>query len=141
MKERIICIAVSLLTLLVPCVAFANAELDTSVDGVVVDEYSYTSTVSTTLTISNAGVAKPRAVITGIPGTTTKLSATMNLQRYSNGSWQTIQSWSDSSTSNSLTISKSKTIAHGRYRTHTVFKAYRKSKSERIIKNSGTVTY
>ena len=91
MKERIICIAVSLLTLLVPCVAFANAELDTSVDEVVVDEYSYTSTVSTTLTISNAGVAKPRAVITGIPGTTTKLSATMNLQRYSNGSWQTIQ--------------------------------------------------
>lgn len=141
MKERIICIAVSLLTLLVPCVAFANAELDTSVDEVVVDEYSYTSTVSTTLTISNAGVAKPRAVITGIPGTTTKLSATMNLQRYSNGSWQTIQSWSDSSTSNSLTISKSKTIAHGRYRMHTVFKAYRKSKSERIIKNSGTVTY
>lgn len=141
MKERIICIAVSLITLLVPCVAFANAELDTSVDEVVVDEYSYTSTVSTTLTISNAGVAKPRAVITGIPGTTTKLSATMNLQRYSNGSWQTIQSWSDSFTSNSLTISKSKTIAHGRYRTHTVFKAYRKSKSERIIKNSGTVTY
>lgn len=141
MKERIVCIAVSLLTLLVPCVAFANAELDTSVDEVVVDEYSYTSTVSTTLTISNAGVAKPRAVITGIPGTTTKLSATMNLQRYSNGSWQTIQSWSDSSASNSLTISKSKTIAHGRYRTHTVFKAYRKSKSERIIKNSGTVTY
>lgn len=141
MKERIICIAVSLLTLLLPCVAFANAELDTSVDEVVVDEYSYTSTVSTTLTISNAGVAKPRAVITGIPGTTTKLSATMNLQRYSNGSWQTIQSWSDSSTSNSLTISKSKTIAHGRYRTHTVFIAYRKSKSERIIKNSGTVTY
>lgn len=141
MKERIICIAVSLLTLLVPCVAFADAELDTSVDEVIVDEYSYTSTVSTTLTISNAGVAKSRAVITGIPGTTTKLSATMNLQRYSNGSWQTIQSWSDSSTSNSLTISKSKTISRGKYRTHTVFKAYRKSKSERIIKNSGAVTY
>ena len=141
MKERIICIAVSLFTLLVPCVAFADAELDTSVDEVIVDEYSYTSTVSTTLTISNAGVAKPRAVITGIPGTTTKLSATMNLQRYSNGSWQTIQSWSDSSTSNSLTISKSKTISRGKYRTHTVFKAYRKSKSERIIKNSGAATY
>lgn len=39
MKERIICIAVSLLTLLVPCVAFANAELDTSVDEVIVDDF------------------------------------------------------------------------------------------------------
>lgn len=141
MKKRIICIAVFLLTLLVPCATFANVELDAPVDEVFEAEYSYTSTVRTTLTINNAGVAKSRAVITGIPGTTTKLSATMNLQKYSNGSWQTVQSWSDSSTSNSLTISKSKTIAHGKYRTHTVFKAYRNSKSERIIKNSGAVAY
>lgn len=141
MKKRIICIAVSLLTLLVPCFAFADTELASPVDEVFVDEYSYTSTVSTTLTISNAGVAKPRAVITGLPGTTTKLSATMYLQKYSGGSWQTVQSWSDSSTSNSLSISKSKSVAHGKYRTHTVFKAYHNSKSEQIVKNSGTVTY
>jgi len=141
MKKRFICIAVSLFTLLAPCFVFASVELDSPVDEVFVDEYSYTSTVSTTLTISNAGVAKPRAVITGLPGTTTKLSATMYLQKYSGGSWQTVQSWSDSSTTNSLALSKSKTVAHGKYRTHTVFKAYRNSKSEQIIKNSGTVTY
>lgn len=141
MKKRIICIAVSFLTLLVPCFAFADAELDSPVDEVFVDEYSYTSTVSTTLTISNTGVAKPRAVITGLPGTTTKLSATMYLQKYLGGSWQTVQSWSDSSTSNSLTISKSKSVARGKYRTRAIFKAYHNSKSEQIIKNSGSVTF
>lgn len=141
MKKSFICIAVSLFALLVPCFAFANAELDTPVEEVFVDEYSYTSTVSTTLTISNTGVAKPRAVITGLPGTTTKLSATMYLQKYSGGSWQTVQSWSDSSTSNSLSMSKNQTVSHGKYRTHTVFKAYHNSSSETITKNSGTVTY
>ena len=141
MKNRIICIAVSLLMVMVPCFAFAGTELDAPIEEGFVDKYSYTSTVSTTLTISSTGVAKPRAVITSFPGTTTKLSATMYLQKYSSGSWKTVQSWSDSSTSNSLSISKSKSVAHGKYRTHTVFKAYNNSKSEQIVKNSGTVTY
>ena len=140
MKNRIICIAVSLLIMMVPCFAFGGTELDTPIEEGLVDEYSYTSTVSTTLTISNTGVAKPRAVITGFPGTTTKLSVTMYLQKYSNGSWETIQSWSSSTTLNSLTLTKSKVVSKGKYRTHAVFKAYRNSSSEQIVKNSGTVS-
>lgn len=141
MRKGIMSIAVSMFVLLIPCFAFADAELDVPVGDEIVEEYSYTSTVSTTLSISDAGTAKPRAVITGLPGTTTKLSATMYLQKYSNGSWQTVQSWSSSTASNSLTLSKSKAVSHGKYRTHTVFKAYHNSNSEQIVKNSGTVTY
>ena len=43
--------------------------------------------------------------------------------------------------SNSLTLSKSKNVSQGKYRTHTVFKAYHNSSSEQIVKNSATVTY
>lgn len=141
MRKRVISIVLSMLILLIPCFSYANAELDAPTGEKIMEAYSYTSTVSTTLSINDTGVAKPRAVITGLPGTTTKLHVTMHLQKYSNGAWKTVQSWSSSTASNSLTLSKSKNVSHGKYRTHTVFKAYHNSSSEQIVKNSATVTY
>lgn len=141
MEKRIISIVLSMHILLIPCFSYADADLDAPVGEKIMEAYSYTSTVSTTLSISGTGLAKPRAVINGLPGTTTKLHVTMQLQKYSNGSWETVQSWSSSTASNSLALSKSKNVSHGKYRTHTVFKAYHNSSSETITKNSGIVTY
>ena len=140
MEKRIISIVLSMHIILIPCFTYANAELDAPTGEKIMEAYSYTSTVSTTLSINDTGVAKPRAVITGLPGTSTKLHVTMHLQKYSNGTWKTVQSWSSSTASNSLTLSKSKNVSHGKYRTHTVFKAYHNSSSETITKNSGIVT-
>ena len=38
-------------------------------------------------------------------------------------------------------VEKQKVVSHGKYRSHTVFKAYHNSSSEQIVKNSATVTY
>lgn len=140
-RDLLIMIVTIIIVAMVPCIAFADAELDIPVDEEISEEYSYASTVSSTLTVSNNGKAKSRAVITGLPGTTTKLAVTMYLQNYSDGSWKTVKHWSASTTLNSLQLSKSKTVSKGKYRTHTVFKAYHNSGSERIVKNSKTVNY
>ena len=126
---------------LVPCSIFAESELTAPIDkeGHIV-EYAYTTTTSASLSISNGKKVKAKVSITGVPGVTTKLVATMHLQRYSNKSWKTVQKWSASTRMNSLMISKQHNATKGKYRIHAVFKAYRNSSDEEIVKNSNTVT-
>ena len=71
MRKRVISIVLSMLIIMISCFTYANAELDAPTGEKIMEAYSYTSTVSTTLSINDTGVAKPRAVITGLPGTTT----------------------------------------------------------------------
>lgn len=132
------CIVVCAIVLM-PCAIFAGNELNVPIDKENVVEYVYATTTSTTLSINNGKNAKAKVSITGVPGKTTKLSATMYLQKYSNKSWKTVQKWSESSTLNSLMISRHRDVTKGKYRVHAVFKAYRNSNVEEIIKNSNTM--
>lgn len=142
MKEKVLAVLITaLIVSSIPCFAFAVSETDIPISDEKSLEYTHASTVSSTLIISDSGKAKPAAVIMGLPGGTTKLSVTMYLQRYLNGVWETVQKWSKSTTANHLSISKNKVVTKGRYRTHSVFKAYSNSKVERIEKNSKSVSY
>ena len=142
MRKRVwVVMVVTLIMASIPNFVFAGTEIDIPIDGEISVEYAYASNVAVTLTISDSGTAKATSSIQGLPGTATRLSVTMYLQRYSNGTWETVQKWNKSTTANILNLSKSKIITKGEYRTHSVFKAYYNSKIEKIEKNSKLVKY
>lgn len=92
------------------------------------------STISLSL---SDGVAKCSASVTGYSSNTDHVSIYLYLQKYSNGVWSNVASWSDSANSYSLSIYKTKSISSGRYR----LKASYYAQNENIIKYSSEKVY
>lgn len=102
--------------------------------------YQYIERISVGLSITN-GTAKVTTEVKDIDGDTTSLSCTATLQRKMGDSWKKVRSWSKSTQSNTLYLSKSKNVSKGKYRVKSVVKAYRRNDHETVTKYSGTVTY
>lgn len=92
------------------------------------------STISLSL---SDGVAKCSASVTGYSSNTYSVSIYMYLQKYSNGTWSNIASWSDSADDYTLSIYKTKTVSSGRYR----LKASYYAQNENIVKYSAEQVY
>ena len=100
----------------------------------------YVSSVSTKLDIKK-GTAYISVKVRDAGKKSTKIVSTAYLQRKSGSSWKNIDSWTGSTTSGSLSITKSKKISKGTYRVKSVTKAYKGKTLETITDYSGTKSY
>lgn len=103
--------------------------------------YSYVTSASSYLTVIN-GKASCSSIISA-NSKATKIKATQYLEKKSGNKWSTVSggTWSDSSTTHSLSMSNSKSdLSSGTYRLRTVFKVYSGSSSETVTKTSSEVT-
>lgn len=110
--------------------------------GMPIDDYeryanSYGGNV--VLEISNTGIAKATARAKGIKGETVKISVSMQLERLTKGAWVKIQTWSGSTNSINLLLTKQKNVSKGKYRVYAKFKVYRKEKIDIFTKVSRIV--
>lgn len=134
--KTFICICLSLI--LSTSMAFA-AQNDDSEIGTCALNYN---NASTTISISDSGTATVNGRITGLAGRTTKMTLTLYLQKYENGSWKNVTSWQKESITNLLTLTKTKAVTSGyKYRTKASFYAYAGTNSEHFTLHSSQVTY
>ena len=117
------------------------AEIDSS-EGVIMPRYSYTRSVAVMLDISEDGTATAATKVTGYPDTATAVYIFMYLERKENGRWETVESWSESSSSYSLTMEESAEVESGyTYRVRASCYVYAGGQNEYITKNSQEVRY
>ena len=117
------------------------AEIEPS-EGSIMPRYSYTRSVAVMLDISEDGTATAATKVTGYPDTATAVHIFMYLERKVNGQWQTVESWSESASSYSLTMEESADVESGyTYRVRSSCYVYAGSTSEYITKNSQEVRY
>ena len=97
---------------------------------------------STSVTLDRKGEsAVISARIIGDAGKTTKLKGNCILQKFSNGKWNYVDNWSESTNARILSMNKKRKVSGGTYRIHAVFRAYAGDKVETITDNSGKVKF
>ncbi|MGB9680545.1 MAG: hypothetical protein ACPLW7_02635 [Minisyncoccia bacterium] len=128
-----------LLTVSAPTV-LAAGEANAAPESIVSIQYVYINQASTSLTISSSGTANVYGYVQKTPaGKNIYLSST--LQRYSNGSWTDVKSWSKSSTSSSASILETYQVSSGTYRVETYYYVSGDGGYESGTIYSKTVTY
>lgn len=104
------------------------------------ERYTYIYKASSNLKISG-GIATVSASMTANPGIS-KTLITSRLQKKVNGSWETIQSWTETSNTISCRLNKTKSVSKGSsYRIYSTVKAYKGADSESIAIFSNVVNY
>ncbi len=97
--------------------------------------YAYTTSVTSTLNISN-GTAYCKSSAKG-NSTVTQIDGIQYLEKKNGDKWEVVDSWNDSSSRNSLNMNNSKdNIGSGTFRVRTVFTVYSGSSSEVVEKIS-----
>ncbi len=123
MKKRIftliVCI-ILLLSCLMPMQALAADEDDLQIN-LVTPMLVYITTATSSFDISG-GVAYMGSSMTA--SGVDKLRLTNYLQKYINGSWSTVTSWSKTVSGNSVSLSSSYSVTSGTYRVRSYFYAY-----------------
>lgn len=108
-------------------------------DNTISPYYLYTGSVESNLTIVGS-TAYCESVIKG-DRTVTQIYATQYLEKKNGNKWETIASWNDFVSGNSLTMNNSKdNLDSGTYHVRTVATVYSGSKSEPVVKTSKEVT-
>lgn len=135
MKKAIIAIVLSLSVLFsagIPVCAYGGGNIASPY-------FLYTNSAKSTLIISG-NTAYCESVIKG-DSTVTKIYATQYLEKKNGNKWETVDSWSDSVSGKSLSMSNSKdNLGSGTYHLRTVATVYSGSKSEPVVKTSMEVT-
>lgn len=104
--------------------------------------YLYTNQLTTELVIFSTGTAKVTAGIEGVVGTVTSVQVNAYLQRYSGGSWVTVDSWSQSSNPSRTTLLRNISVVKGYpYRVQASYYAYSGSEYEHLVRYSPVVWY
>ncbi len=104
-------------------------------------QMAYINTTSNDFAIS-AGQAYISCSIKGYSDITDNVTIYANLQQYKNGSWVTIESWSETFNDYIGSINKTYSVDKGyTYRVRATFTAYSKGKSESVSSTSNTVKY
>ena len=122
LKKRFLSAVVSALFLFIALTpaALAAREASATPESMVSIQYVYINQASTSLTISASGTATVYGYVQRTPaGKNIFLMST--LQRFSNGSWSNVRSWSRSSTSSSATILETHQVTRGTYRVETYY--------------------
>ena len=118
----------------------ADNELDTPIDPEIVEEYQYTSSLTSTLSISN-NTATCNSVVRGMSNLATKVVVTQTLQKKSGSTWTYVTSWSKTFNSWLAMYSNSKSsLSSGTYRLKTVAKVYSGNSYETITVYSRTAS-
>ena len=136
MKKMIVVALVVLTFSNINTIAYAEP----TIDEVVIEEYQYTSRLSSDISISN-NTASCKSSVYGFSGLATKVVVTQTLQKKSGNSWAYVTSWRK--TFNSwlaiYTTSKS-SLSSGTYRLKTVAKVYSGNSYETITVYSRTAS-
>ena len=123
MKKRvftlIVCVTL-LLSCLMPMQAFAADEDDLQIN-LMTPMLVYITTATSSFEISG-GVAYMSTLMTA--SGVDELRLTSYLQKYVNGSWSTVTSWSKTVSGNSGSLSSSYSVTSGTYRVRSYFYAY-----------------
>lgn len=141
-KKKFIFFALSILLVFSASMPAALAAEETSAkqESLVSIQYVYINQANTSLTISTSGTATVYGYVQRTPsGKSIQLTST--LQRYSNGSWSNVKSWSKSSTSSSATISETYPVTNGTYRVEIYYYVAGDGGYESGTIYSKTVTY
>ncbi len=104
---------------------------ETSNDSSVQPRYSYTSSISTTLT-NSSGKATCGTVVKGYSGTTTKIKVTMTLQKKTLFWWSEAETWTTTVNDYYLSFYKTVSVNSGKYRVKADIVVYSGSASESI---------
>lgn len=138
LKKTLITMTLLATLMLSACIVSAtNLNEDTEQIGM---RYKYIERVSVGLSIKD-GAAKITTEAKDVDGDTTSMRCTATLQKKSGDSWKKVSSWSKSTQSNVLSLSKTKVVSKGKYRVKSVVNAYKGSDYETVTKYSETVTY
>lgn len=122
-------------------VVAAEPELDTPIDIEIIDDYQYTFSISSAVSISG-NMATCKSVVEGYFGVATKIVVSQTLQKKNGSTWSDITGWNK--TFNSWYASYTTTTpaqGHGNYRLKTVARVYSGSNYETITTYSITYTY
>lgn len=113
------------------------------IEGVISPLMTYFSYLCTDLDIRGSGLTTSLAYCDVDRGSTSSISILTELQqKQSNGSWQTIKSWTATSYGDYCEVYKEYYVAKGQYRNKSTYTAYGVSGgSESIIQYSNTYTY
>lgn len=104
------------------------------------ERYTHIDKASSNLKISG-GVAALTASMTANPGVS-KTLITSRLQKKVNGLWETVQSWTENSSTTSCRLNKTISVSKGSsYRVYSTVKAYKGADSESIAIFSNVVNY
>jgi hypothetical protein len=141
-KKRFLSFALSILLILSVLTSTALAAEETSAkqDSEVSIQYVYINQASTSLTISASGTATVYGYVQKTPAGK-NIYLTSTLQRYSNGSWTDVKSWSKSSTFSSASILETYQVSSGTYRVETYYYVSGDGGYESDTIYSKTVTY
>lgn len=108
---------------------------ETANDSSVQPRYSYTSSVSATLTNSN-GKATCGTIVDGYAGSATKIKITMTLQKKTLLWWSEAETWTTTVNDYYLSFYKTVSVNSGKYRVKADIVVYSGSASESITKYS-----
>jgi len=142
LKKKLLSVALTALLVISALAPTASAAEDTNAapESMVSIQYVYINQASTSLTISSSGRATVYGYVQKTPaGKSIYLTST--LQRYSNGSWSNVKSWSKSSTSSSASILETYKVSRGTYRVKTYYYVSGDGEYESGTVYSKTVTY
>lgn len=104
--------------------------------------YDYTNSTTTDIYISSSGEASATGSLTGYQDITTKVTINLYLQQYANGSWKTVDSWSETFNKYRGSLQGESTVSKGyKYRVKASYYAYSGSKYENIVSYSEEVKY
>ncbi len=139
-KNKIVIVVTTVFLLLfVQGSAFALSE-EAPVDSSDLLNYQYVDRVTSSLSITK-GTASVSVKVRDADGDTSKITCTLYLQKYSGGSWNNIKHWSKNTDANQLTMSHTKAVNKGKYRTKAIVKAYKGNSHETITKYSKICSY
>ena len=138
MKRLISFALVALLALHSSFIVLAYPDPEIPVEPEIVEEYQYTSSISSSLYISNKS-ASCQSTVYGFSNMATKVNITHTLQKKSGSSWNFVTSWTKNFNTwyGILTTSKSN-LSSGTYRLKTVAKVYKGNSYETITVYSNT---
>lgn len=131
--------------LLVPQNTIVNALEKTSssaANSVPTPDWAYVYQTKTQLSISASGIAEATGILTGYAGTTTEVWIFLYLERYSNGSWTSVNSWYQSFATYRGTLVTNSSVSNGyTYRVKASYYAYSGSEYEHIVQYSSPIYY
>lgn len=139
--KKLTIVALAVLTLLsINIVAYAEPNMDTPVDEVIIEEYQYTSRLNSDVSISN-NTASCKSTVYGFSGLTTKVVITQTLQKKSGNTWINVTSWSKTfNTWFAIYGNTKSSLSSGTYRLKTVAKVYSGNNYETITVYSRTAS-
>ncbi|WP_313527701.1 hypothetical protein [Anaerotignum sp.] len=147
-RNRLVMIGLSVFLLTQTAIPVCAAEYPTiptetsSYTSAIVPRMKYTARVAANLIIDSKGKATVTASVDGYKSITSKVSLSAELQRYKNGKWSNVTTFSDSDNSHRIRLYETYRVSKGyKYRVVVTSTAVHNGKSETRTVTSSSTAY